>query len=131
MFARNTKAFAVVLGLSLFSSNSFAEPASITDPNFQSVNTLLNSMTSEQRAAVMQRAKEQEKELAKLSPEEHDRLENQLKAVSSTIQMDKIDPAKLDVSKSKDTKQIQSDLNNYQAKYQAGKIDNPVVRQKQ
>jgi hypothetical protein len=109
-----------------FAANSNTPP--ITDKDFSDVQNLLNQMTPAQRAEVLKQAKEKEQALQKLSPEEQDKLRQQLLDVSSTIKMDEIDPAKLSPSKSKDTGKIMGDLNTYQKKYDAGKINNSAVK---
>lgn len=92
------------------------------------VSKIIQSMTPEQRAELMRQATLRAQELEKMSPEEREALQKQLRSTADTIQMDKIDPAKLDPAKTKDTAGIQKDLNTYDSKYKQGKINNAVIK---
>lgn len=63
-----------------------------------------------------------------MSPAEVEKLREQLRASGNTIEMEKIDPSKLDPNKSKSAAEIQNDLQTYQDKYQRGQIRNDVVK---
>lgn len=115
----------------LLSTPAFAADANnviIQDKDFSDVASLMNQMTPEQRAEIIKQAKQKEPSLQSLSPEEQNKLKSQLRDISSTIKMDEIDPKKLNASKGKDVGQITDDLNTYQKKYEAGKINNPAVK---
>ena len=95
---------------------------------FEDVAKLLESMTPEQRAEVMRQATLRAQELEKMSPEEREALKRDLRVTADTLDLQKIDPKKLDPAKSKPTHEIQKDLNTYQNKYKQGKINNAVVK---
>jgi hypothetical protein len=100
----------------------------ISAAGFGDVARLLREMTPEQREAVLQQAAIKQQELQRMSPAEVEKLREQLRASGNTIEMEKIDPSKLDPNKSKSAAEIQNDLQTYQDKYQRGQIRNEVVK---
>ena len=107
---------------------SGAAPLFAADQNLDDALRLYQSMTPTQQAEVRQRAELVEKDLEKLTPQQRAKLVKQLQAVSGTIDMKNIDPAKLDPSKAKGLKDTEEDLDTYQEKYNEGKINNAAVK---
>ena len=101
----------------------------VNEAGFSDVAELLKSMTPEQQAEIMRQASIKQKELAKLTPEQLEALRTQLCAVGNTIAINKVDPEKLDPSKSKSTENISKDMKSYQDKKSQGKIKNAVVKE--
>jgi hypothetical protein len=101
---------------------------SMKQGGFEDVAKLLESMTPEQRAEVMRQATLRAQELEKMSPKEREALKRDLRVTADTLDLQKIDPKKLDPAKSKPTHEIQKDLNTYQNKYKQGKINNAVAK---
>jgi hypothetical protein len=122
--------YATVIGLMISTAAMAAEInySAMTDAGFGDVAELLKSMTPEQQEAILKQAAVKQEDLDKLSQEDADKLREQLRATADTIHIDKIDPAKLDVSKTKSTEQIKKDLETYQQKYEKGQIKNSAVK---
>lgn len=98
------------------------------EAGFGDVGRLLESMTPEQRASILQQAAIKEKDLQNLTPKQLEQLKKQLRDIADTIDIEKIDPAKLDTGKAKPTNDIRRDMGTYQQKYSQGKINNSVVK---
>jgi len=121
----------MILCVSIYTSPTLAEDInydSMKQGGFEDVAKLLESMTPEQRAEVMRQATLRAQELEKMSPEEREALKRDLRVTANTLNLQKIDPKKLDPAKSKPTHEIQKDLNTYQNKYKQGKINNAVAK---
>jgi len=127
-----TRAKLIVLaGIFLSSHAAFAADINynaMSNGGFNDVAQLLQEMTPQQRQAVLEQAAIKEQDLEKMTPAELESLRLQLRNIGDTIYMDKIDPAKLDVAKSKPTPAIQKDLGNYQTKYKQNQIRNSAVK---
>ena len=127
-----------VLSLMFLLGWVFVAPAFAQEVNYQSlqeegfgdIGALLQSMSPEQRADVMREAEIKRRDLEKMTPEQRAALLGQLHAVHDTIDVGKIDPAKLNTKKIKSTAEIQDDLGTYKWKYDSGKIHNGVVRER-
>jgi hypothetical protein len=121
----------LIAGIFLFTTPALAEDInydSMKQGGFEDVAKLLESMTPEQRAEVMRQATLRAQELEKMSPKEREALKRDLRVTADTLDLQKIDPKKLDPAKSKPTHEIQKDLNTYQNKYKQGKINNAVAK---
>jgi tRNA U34 5-carboxymethylaminomethyl modifying GTPase MnmE/TrmE len=113
----------------------FFQGALAQDPNYQSMNKegfggvarLLESMTPQQRDAILKQAQANMGDLEKMSPQERQKLVAQMKQIAATIDFDKVDPAKLDPSKATGVAGNQKNFNTYQKKYEKGQIKNSVV----
>ncbi len=115
----------------LLAAPAFAEGVNyraMEQGGFGDVAKLLKEMTPEQREAVMKQAKLQEKELEKLTPAEQESLRKQLRATANTINMQGVDPAKLDVAKTKSADDIRKDLGTYEEKRAHGELKNDVMK---
>ncbi len=99
----------------------------LSEEGFGGVSRLLQSMTPQQREKILKQANANMADLQKLSPQQQDQLLQQMRAISKTIDFDKIDPAKVDTSKTQSVAATQKNLNTYQQKYQRGVIKNGVV----
>lgn len=87
---------------------------------FGDVGRLLQSMTPKQRAAILEQAAIKEKDLKQLTPQQLEQLRKQLRGIANTMEIDKIDPAKLDISQPKTAADVKKDSNNGSAKRKAG-----------
>jgi|GEM_PF-5408502 len=72
---------------------------------FGDVGRLLQSMTPQQRSAILEQAAVKEKDLQKLTPQQLEQLRKQLREIANTMEISKIDPQKLDVSQTKSAAQ--------------------------
>jgi tRNA U34 5-carboxymethylaminomethyl modifying GTPase MnmE/TrmE len=105
------------------------------EPNYQSMNKegfagvarLLESMTPQQRDAILKQAQASMGDLEKMSPQERQKLVEQMKQIAATIDFDKVDPAKIDPSKATGVSGDQKNFNTYQKKHKKGLIKNGVV----
>jgi hypothetical protein len=113
-----TKYFLILVFLLTLSLHnpSFAEDIntqSIDAEGFAEVSKIYNQMTPEQREAIKNKALEMQKELEAMTPEERDTLIQQMKVTLQSIDTSKVDVTKIDPSKSKGLKNIQSDIQEY------------------
>lgn len=95
---------------------------------FGNIAQLLKSMTPEQQAAILKQAANEMKNLEAMAPQEREQLLQQMHHVASTLDIENIDPEKLDPSKAKEMHQVQKDLSTYQQKYHQGSISHEVVK---
>ena len=102
--------------------------AAISEAGFDDVAKLLRSMSSAQQQAVLDQAAIKQQDLQQMTPTELEALRAQLRAAGDTVDMEKIDPENLDVTKSKAAAEIQSDLKIYSDKYQQNQLHNDVLR---
>lgn len=106
-----------------------SQPHATTNPDFKDVMRLFSSMTPEQQRAIFAQASINEKDIKNMSPSEKEALLLKMHQTADTLNMDKIDPNKLDVSQVKNTKAIQNDMETYQTKRQQGFLKpNEVVK---
>lgn len=89
---------------------------------------LLASMTPEQREAVLKQAAKNQKKLESLSPEERQKLEDKTVNTAKTMDLDNVDPNKINVSRTRSVRGTEKDMDKYNRKYEAGKINNAVVK---
>ena len=121
----------VVVGILLWSVAAQAaeiDYAAISEAGFDDVAKLLRSMSSAQQQAVLDQAAIKQQDLQQMTPTELEALRAQLRAAGDTVDMEKIDPENLDVTKSKAAAEIQSDLKIYSDKYQQNQLHNDVLR---
>ena len=131
MFTLNRITSTAFITLCLISGQAIAEDIhydALRQDGFGEEADLIKSMTPEQRAEVMRQAEIKQQELKSLPPEKLEKLNTQLHDVHDTLYVDQIDPAKLDVSKSKSTQATMKDIKVYQKKYAEGKIHNSAVK---
>ena len=121
----------VVAGILLWSVAAQAaeiDYAAISAAGFDDVAKLLQSMSPAQQQAVLDQAAVKQQDLQQMTPTELEALRAQLRAAGDTVDMEKIDPENLDVTKSKTAAEIQSDLKIYSNKYQQNQLHNDVLR---
>ena len=125
------KLAAIAVMFSLSSSAAYAQKIdydALDKEGYGDIAEMLRSMTPQERASVLEEAGAKQEDLQKLSPEQLDHLDTQLHKEAGTIDFQKVDPEKLNTSKTKPTPTIMKDLNTYQQKYDEGKIDNAVIK---
>lgn len=86
---------------------------------FREVADLLRSMTPEQREEILRQARQVGKDLEKMSPKEREALIKSLRGVQKDVDIENIDPEKLDPALSKDLHGIRKDIGKYEEKRKA------------
>lgn len=117
---------ALAFGAMLLPCTVFAQEA--TANSFDDALGLYHEMTPDQRAHVDAQARIYKQRLEAMDPAQREALIDQAARVSETIDLSKVDPAKLNTQKMPSFDKTTQNLNEYEKKYKAGKINNPVVK---
>lgn len=100
----------------------------LSNDGMQQAYKLYENMTPAQKAAVEKAALQYQKKLASMTPEQRDQVTGQASEISETISFEKIDTNKLNTKKIVSYDKTQKNFNEYQKKYEAGKIKNAVIK---
>lgn len=94
---------------------------------FEGVSQLLQSMTPQQREAILKQAQASMGDLQKMTPQQQQQLLTQMQNIAKTIDFNKVDPAKIDPSKATGVAGAKKNFRTYEQKYQKGTLNNAIV----
>jgi hypothetical protein len=102
--------------------------ADFANAGYGDIGQLFAEMSPEQQREVMAQAKLKQHDLEQMSPQQLAELNDQMLAIVSTMNIDQVDPAKLDPKQSKNTAAIRKDFSAYQTKYEQKQLKNAILK---